>query len=267
MTTYSAASSSELVDYMPLPISVFIVTQNESQNIKRLLKSIQQFEEIVIVDSGSNDDTVEIAKSYGARVIEKEWQGYAKQKQFAMERCSKEWVLNLDADEEIPKNLIPEIRKVINSNTWQAAKFLRIDYFMGKPMPPYISLPKNIRLYRKCNAGFDATCLVHESARIEGKTKLIKTPFLHYGYNDLKEFRQKLDKYSSLKAIEKHSKGKKASILKLGLIFPFEFLRKLVFQRYMLFGWRGLILSILNAEYSLMKELKLFKLKRNKTKF
>jgi len=261
MTTYSAASSSELVDYMPLPISVFIVTQNEGNNISRLLKSLSQFEEVIVVDSGSSDNTVEIAKSHGARVIEKDWEGYSKQKQFAMEKCTKDWVLNLDADEEIPKDLIPEIRKVIESSQWQAARFLRMDFFMGKPMPRYISLPKNIRLYKKNKAEFDATCLVHESASVQGKVKLIKTPFLHYGYNDLSEFRKKLDKYSTLKALEKYNKGKKGSLLKLVLIFPFEFVRKLVFQRYALFGWRGILLSALNAEYSFMKEWKLIKKK------
>ncbi len=243
-----------------LPISIFIITKNEAQNIGRLLSSLKEFNEIIVVDSGSTDETVSIAKQHGATVIHQDWLGYSKQKQFAMEQCNNPWVMNLDADEVLPKALYNAIVQSIKDPTIHAVRFLRIDYFMDKPMPKSLSLPKNIRLYRKESAQFDNQCLVHESASIAGKTKLIKTPFIHYGYNDLKIFTDKLNHYSSLKALEKFKRGKKPSFLKILLILPFEFLRKLILQRYVLFGWRGCILAALNGNYAFMKEIKLLQL-------
>ena len=259
MTVISSNFTHHFESYMPLPISVFIVTKNEANNIDRLLTSLKDFDEVIVVDSGSTDDTVAIAKQHGARIIERDWPGYSKQKQYAMEQCKNDWSINLDADEQLPKNLIPAIKDSIQDETIDAIRFLRVDYFMGKPMPKYISLPKNVRLYRKSKANFDSTCLVHESAAIKGKTKLIRIPFYHYGYNDYKLYSEKLKYYAELKAEEKFKKGKKASLIKLGLSFPFEFLRKLIIQRYVLFGWRGFVLSFLNARYSFMKEWNLFK--------
>ena len=246
-----------------LPISIFIVTKNEAKNISRLLLSLKQFDEIIVVDSGSTDNTIEIANEHGAKVIHQDWLGYSKQKQYAMEQCKNSWVMNLDADEVVSEELICAIRKCIQEPNVNAVRFLRIDYFMDKPMPRSLSLPKNVRLYRKECAHFDKHCLVHESASIKGSTKFIKIPFTHYGYNDLKIFVDKLNHYSSLKALEKFNLGKKASFLKILLILPFEFTRKLILQRYVLFGWRGFLLSALNANYSFMKEVKLLQLHLN----
>jgi hypothetical protein len=99
---------------------------------------------------------------------------------------------------------------------------------------------------------------------VKGKRKFINTPFLHYGYNDIDTLAGKLNDYSTLKAQEKFNKGKKAKILKLALSFPVELLRKLIFQRFCLFGWRGFILSLMYAHYSFLKEAKLFGLHQKK---
>lgn len=243
---------------MSLPISVFIITKNEEKNLPRLLASLNRFDEIIVVDSGSTDNTINIAQEFGAIVYEHDWLGYSKQKAYAMSLCSHDWVINLDADEEIPNNLIDAIKLSIQDPTISAIRFLRVDYFLDKPMPTYINLPKNVRLYKKSSASFDQTCLVHESASINGKTKLIKLPFIHHGYNDLKVLISKLNLYSSLKAEEKLKKGRKYSLLKLLLIFPLEFIRKLILQRYVLFGWRGFVLAVVYANYSFLKEAKLF---------
>ncbi len=247
---------------MPIPISVFTITYNEENNIQRLLTSLSEFDEVIIVDSGSTDNTVAIAREMGAKVHSHNWMGYAKQKQHAMDLCKNDWVMNLDADEQIPESLVKELEQSINQVSFNAIRLLRIDYFLGKPMPTCLSLPKNVRLYRKSKAQFDSTCLVHESASISGKTKLVKTPFIHHGYNDLRVLINKLNIYSSLKAKEKFNKGKHFSYLKLVLIFPFEFIRRLVFQRYALFGWRGFLLSVIYANYAFLKEAKLYSLFR-----
>ena len=89
-----------------IPISVFIIAQDEEQHIARVLDSCQQFSEIILVDSGSSDNTKSIAESKGAKVLHHDWAGYAKQKQYAMSLCKNDWVLNLDADEELTPDLI-----------------------------------------------------------------------------------------------------------------------------------------------------------------
>lgn len=250
---------------MKLPISVFIITLNEEHNLERLLPSLSSFNEIIVVDSGSSDNSVQLAKSYGAKVVFNEWPGYAKQKQFAMSLCSNDWVLNLDADEFIPNELLPIIEKTISDDSYNSIKFSRCDYFLDKPMPSACSFFSNTRLYKKSAASFDESFLVHESATVKGKQAFIKTPFLHYGYNDIDTLSEKLNSYSSLKALEKFQKGKNFSLLKLSLIFPLEFLRKLIFQRFIFFGYRGLILSTLYAGYSFQKEAKLFELHQTKS--
>ena len=251
---------------MTLPISVFIVTLNEEHNLKRLLPSLNKFDEIIVVDSGSTDNTVELAQSFGAKVVYNEWPGYAKQKQLAMSLCSNEWVFNLDADELIPETLLPEIENAIKTNECTSVKLARCDYFLGKAMPKQCSLFSNVRLYKKSMASFDETFLVHESADVKGKQLFIKSPFLHFGYNDIDTLCEKLNTYSSLKALEKFQKGKRYSLLKLALILPIEFIRKLALQRFALFGSRGFILSTLYANYAFQKEAKLFELHKTKEK-
>lgn len=251
---------------MKLPISVFIITLNEEANIDRLLNSLKNFDEVVVVDSGSTDNTCSIAELHGAKVIFNTWQGYAKQKQFAMQRCKNQWVLNLDADEEIPANLLPKIQNAIKRNDINSVRFARCDLFLDKPMPRICSLFSNTRLYRKELASFDDSFLVHESATTKGKQIYINTPFIHYGYNDINTLVEKLNTYSTLKAIEKNNKGKKAKATKLLLSFPIEFLRKLIFQRFILFGYRGFILSVLYAHYSFLKEAKLYALNNTTNK-
>lgn len=243
---------------MAIPASVFIITLNEAKNIRRVLESVQEFDEIVVVDSGSDDETIAIAKELGAKVSHQDWLGFSMQKQYAMSLCSNDWVLNLDADEEIPRALLEEIKSTIQDNKVNSVRFLRNDLFLNKPYPKGCKLPSNIRLYRQSKASFDKDCLVHESAKVEGKAPTLNTPFLHYGYNNISDLIAKQNDYSQLKADEKFNNGKKFSYLKLSLIFPIELLKKFIFQRYFLFGFRGLVLSVLNANYAFMKEAKLY---------
>lgn len=251
---------------MKLPVSVFIITQDEEANIARVLDSVSAFDEVIVVDSGSTDMTLEIAKSKKANIFHQDWLGYARQKQYAMDLCKNDWVLNLDADEALVPEHIELIDKIIHSNHYNSVRFLRNDMFINKPIPAFCKLPNNIRLYRKSKAKFNPSQQVHESAVVDGKETLIKTPFIHYGYNDLKTLVEKNNTYSSLRARDKFNNNKKPSLIKLLLIFPFEFLRKYLLQRYFLFGYRGIFLSMINANYAFLKEAKLFELYMRKKK-
>jgi glycosyltransferase involved in cell wall biosynthesis len=246
-----------------LPISVFLITVNEEANIARVLKSCKGMDEVLVVDSGSTDQTVEIATQHGATVVHQDWQGYAKQKAFAMSMCKNEWVLNLDADEQLTSALIDAFMAAIAAGQCDAVRCQRNDVFIGKPMSRFTKKPNNCRLYKKSKATFDPTRLVHESADINGKEISIPEYFNHYGYSTIEVITAKNNEYSSLKAQEKFNKGKKASLIKLALVFPVIFLKGYIFQRHFLSGTRGFILSVSTAHYLFIKEAKLYQL--NKT--
>ncbi|MCG9723583.1 glycosyltransferase family 2 protein [Shewanella sp. Isolate7] len=249
---------------MTLPISVFIVTKNEEKHIAKTLESVKEMAEVILVDSGSTDKTVEIAKSYGVKVFEHEWMGYAKQKQYAMEQCSNEWVLNLDGDEAINPQLVAAFKEIIEQDKADSVRFWRNDIFIGKALSSWSKKPNNHRLYKKSKSFFDDSRLAHESATVDGKEVFINQVFDHYGYDSIAAITTKNNNYSTLKADEKFIKNKKVSNLKLILIFPLVFLKEYLLQRKIFSGRRGFILAIMDAYYAFIKEAKLFENHQNK---
>ncbi|MFT5658330.1 MAG: glycosyltransferase involved in cell wall biosynthesis [Gammaproteobacteria bacterium] len=241
-----------------LPISVFIVCFNEEANIRRVLESCANMAEIVVVDSGSTDRTVEIAKQYTDRVTYNEWPGYAKQKAYAMSLCKNEWVLNLDADEELLPALVKRFAEVIEADEFTSVRSQRNDLFIDRVFSPLTKKPNSRRLYKKSKAVFDSSRLAHESADIEGRELFVKEVFHHYGYNEIIPIVDKNNLYSTLKAQEKYDKGKAFSRLKLLLVFPLVFIKAYLLQRFMFSGMRGFIQSVNIAHYAFLKEAKLY---------
>ncbi|WP_100644096.1 glycosyltransferase family 2 protein [Alteromonas facilis] len=240
-----------------LAVSVFIVAQDEAHNMPRLMQSLSTFAEVIVVDSGSQDKTIDIAREFGATVYEQPWLGYAGQKQFALDKCTQPWVLNLDADEVVTDEMLEAIIKFVERDDIDAVRFDRNDLFIGKMPPPSISKPNNVRLYRRKNAQFDTSQQVHETAKIEGQITTTNASFDHYGYDDIQTLVAKTNQYSTLKATEKFNRGKRGSLLKLMLILPLEFLRQYLLKRMFTFGVRGVILAAINAQYAFLKEAKL----------
>ncbi|MCW8109959.1 glycosyltransferase family 2 protein [Alteromonas ponticola] len=250
-----------------LPISVFCVMQDEEDNIARLLSSLRNIDEVILVDSGSTDRTVHIASQYeNVNIVYHPWEGYAKQKQYAMALCKNEWVLNLDADEVLCPALYKKIEHIITLDHICGVRCARNDIFIYKKLSSLTKQPNNLRLYRKSQAEFDESALVHESATVTGKIMVINEAFDHYGYNDIASLSSKNNQYSTLKSQQKFNRGKKGSLLKLGLIFPLTFIKKFVLQRYIFSGRRGFILSVMDAYYAFMKEAKLFELEQKSEK-
>lgn len=241
-----------------IPVSVFIIAQNEEQHIARVINSCKDFDEVIVVDSGSTDHTKNIAESLGAKVVHNDWPGYAKQKQYAMSLCKHEWVLNLDADEELTSEFIQEIKNFIQQDHFVALKCRRNDLFLGRFFPTSIRLPTNTRLFKKDHIQYYLDNLVHEGPEIQGKTKHTSVYFKHYGYSDIETLNKKYEYYSTLKAQEKFNKGKKASRLKLLLVAPLEFIRVYFIYRYCFAGLRGFIFAKLSAHYAFLKEAKLY---------
>lgn len=241
-----------------LPLSVFIITQDEEKNIQRAIKSVEFADEIIVVDSGSTDKTLEILESLGITVIHQDWQGYARQKQFAMQQCRNDWVLNLDADEEVTVELAERIKSCVIANDYSSMRFLRADLFINKFPSPLSKHPNNIRLFLRKKASFDANKLVHESASVTGRELFVREKLNHYGYCNIELLTKKNNHYSTLKALAKHQQKKSYSTLKLMLIFPFVFIQQWLFNRKIFSGKRGFILSIIEAHYAFLKEAKLY---------
>ena len=243
---------------MKLPVSVFIITKNEDEHIEKTLKSVSLFDEVILVDSGSTDSTLDIAERYGAKIYTHSWQGYAKQKQYAMSLCSNEWVLNLDGDEEVNPSLISAFKEIIEQDKADSVRFWRNDIFINKPLSTWSKKPNNHRLYKRSKSFFDDSRLAHESATVNGKEIFINETFDHFGYGSIETLTTKNNIYSSLKANEKFAKGKRYSNVKLITVFPLVFIKEYFFQRKIFSGKRGFILAIMGAYYAFTKEAKLF---------
>lgn len=249
------------------PISVFIITLNEELHIETVLQSVQCFDEIVLVDSGSSDKTLEIAERYGAKIHHQDWLGFARQKDYAMRLCRNEWVFNLDADESITAEHAAEIQKRVdernvNKSNADAFRIYFEDVFWGASMSPSSAKRSIVRIYNKDKITFPTDRLVHENVRlVEGaKSASIPGRVIHYGYHSSEILMTKQNKYSSLKAQEKYNKGKRPSLLKLILIFPIMFIKAYFLRKMFLSGRRGLVHATIDAMYGFLKEAKLHEL-------
>ena len=245
-----------------VPISVFVITLNEQEHIEEMLQSVQCFDEIVLVDSGSTDNTLKIAKRYGAKIHHQPWLGFAKQKAYAMSLCQNQWVLNLDGDEVLSESLATEIQRCVDAQKADAFRLYFEDLFWEGRMSPSSAKRSIVRLYDKDKVAFPTDRLVHENVNlnkgaIEGKVRgLVK----HYGYHSTAVLMSKQNIYSSLKAQEKFNKGKKPSWLKLLLIFPLMFFKAYFLRKMFLSGRRGLVHASIDAMYGFLTEAKLHEL-------
>ena len=246
-----------------IKVSVYIICKNEEKHIKRVLESIKDFNEIIIVDSGSTDNTLEIAKNYTDNIYHQEWMGFAKQKEYARSLCSNEWVLNLDADEELTIELKNEIISTINENKVDGLNIKISSLYLGKFNSEKSKFNRRIRFFRK-DLGYYPEKLVHESIIVNGKIKKAKGFIYDYGTIDLKTHLDKINAYSSLRAEEKFEKNKKSSLLKLLFVFPLAFFKSYIIKRSFLNGTRGFIASMNNSFYAYLKEAKLYELNNKK---
>ncbi len=244
-----------------LPLSVFTITLNEEANIGRLLSSVKDFaDELLIVDSGSSDNTLKIAESFGARIISNAWPGYSQQKQFALEHCVHDWCLCLDADEEVTPELAARLPELLQDTEIAAYRFGRKDCFVGSAPPDGVHLRGHTRLLRKSRCRFDLTRTVHEGVIVDGRISRIDVAFLHYGYDDFAGHNDKNNKYSGLKAAEKAHEQPTPSYLRLIFAGPVKFLQSYVVHRNFLWGWRGFVQSMAIGYYGFSIEARRFEI-------
>jgi glycosyltransferase involved in cell wall biosynthesis len=238
-------------------LGVYLICCNEEQHIARALASVAAFDELVVVDSGSTDRTLEIARAHGATVYSHPWEGYSRQKQHALSLCRARYVLNLDADEEATPELAAELRAAATAGRIDALEVPIAEVFLGAAMPPGVKRNAKVRFFRRALGSYGAET-VHEGIRIEGRIERAHAAIRHYGEDSLATKVDKINRYSSLRAAERYRRGRRPSTLKLLAVFPLALLKSLLLRRTLLAGRRGLIAAVSNAYYAFLKEAKLF---------
>lgn len=194
---------------MPLTLSVAMITKNEEANLPRTLASVRWASEIVIVDDGSTDRTPKIARECGAKFFVEEWKGFGAQKNSAIAKCTGDWVLALDADEEVSLELAAAIRALLSGQPAHDAYFLsRRNFFLGRWMRHggYYPDPK-LRLFRRGTAQFEERA-VHETLRAKGPAGRLPGDLLHHAYPNLDSYLEHMNHYSALGAGQAMARGK-----------------------------------------------------------
>ena len=240
-----------------MKISAAIITYNEERNIPRALESLRCCDEIVVVDSGSTDRTVELATKLGARVLESSWRGYAGQKNYASERCGHDWVLSLDADEALSEALEGEIWQIKkNGPDFDAYTMPRMAQYLGRWILHSGWYPdRKVRLFDRRHAKWVGD-FVHESVMVEGRIGHLKSSILHFTCSSLSEHLKTMDRYTTLAAEQLVEQKKSIGWRHLALDPPWTFFKTYVIQRGFLDGAEGLAIANMAALYNFLKYAK-----------
>ena len=225
-------------------LSVCVITLNEERNLPRALRSVQGIaDEIVVVDSGSGDHTKEIAREFGAKIIEHAWSDFAAQKNFAAGAATNDWVLSLDADEE----LSPELRGSLlawktGTPEFEVYEFARRAMYLGGWIAHSGWYPdRQRRLYRRGAARFSG--IVHEALRFGGKTGRLKGDLFHYTMNSFAEHEEKVERYSTLAAQQMYAAGVRRWRADMWLGALWSCFRSFILRGGFLDGYRGVLIS------------------------
>ena len=248
-----------------MKLSVTVITKNEARNLPDALASVAWADEILVVDSGSTDDTVEVARRYTDRVITTEWLGYGAQKNHAASLAQHDWILSLDADERVTEPLAAEIRNVLaRAPSARGYRIPRLSHYLGRWLRGTDWYPDyQLRLYDRRHAKW-LTRPVHESVVVDGSVGRLSTDLCHYPYRDISHHLETIDRYTTLSARHLYETGVRSGATRL-LVHPFlAFLRNYILRRGIANGCAGLIVSILNSYYVFLKFAKLWELQRTR---
>ncbi len=239
-------------------VSVAIITRDEEARLPQCLESLSFADEIVVVDSGSHDRTVAIARAFGCRVLLEKWRGYARQKQFAVDSCSNDWVLILDADERVPGDTAGQIGEVLDDpeEEFSACSFLRKNYFHNRWIRHCGWWPDRVVRLVDRRKGHFSRELVHERWVSDGVVKKLDVAVEHYSFQTYSDLIRKMETYSTLAAREILERGSRAgwwSPITHGL---WMFVRTYLFELGVLEGFDGFVIAVLNGGGSFLKYAK-----------
>jgi len=240
-----------------MKISAAIIALNEERNISRVIESLRCCDEILVVDSGSTDRTVEIAAKLGARVVESPWRGYAGQKNFAAEQCENDWILSLDADESLSEALEAEIWQIKkNGAGFDAYTMPRLAQYLGSWILHSGWYPdRKVRLFDRRKAHWVGK-YVHESVVVDGRTGHLESNILHFTCSSLSEHLKTMDRYTTLAAEQIIDEKRKVGLAQFLFDPPWTFFRAYVLHRGFLDGAEGLAIAYMAAFYNFLKYAK-----------
>jgi glycosyltransferase involved in cell wall biosynthesis len=237
-------------------LSAIVITRNEAANIGECLDGLGFCDERIVVDSGSSDGTVEIAKAKGARVEVRAWPGFGPQKNYALSLATGTWVLSIDADERVPSELAGAIESVLADGSADGWEMPRRSSFCGREMrhsgwhPDYV-----LRLFRRGKARFDDAA-VHERVICEGVVKRLGEPLIHHPVTLLEDALSRMDRYSTASAAVMVASGRSVSFLAGIGHGLYAFLKTYVLRAGFLDGAEGFLLAVANAEGSYYRYMK-----------
>jgi glycosyltransferase involved in cell wall biosynthesis len=246
-------------------VSVTIITLNEAEHIAAAIDSAAWADEIIVVDSGSTDDTVAIAGHKGARVSMRAWNGYVDQKNHAAMLAANDWILSLDADERISPALASEVQALLATEPARRGyRIPRVTFHLGRWIRTTDFYPDyQTRLYDRRAARWQGR-YVHESVRVDGGPGQLQNELQHYSFRDLNDQVARVNHYSTLAARQMHEAGRRANVFDL-LIHPWAaFLRNYLLRRGILDGTAGLVISLVNAYGVFLKFAKLWELENSR---
>jgi glycosyltransferase involved in cell wall biosynthesis len=233
-----------------LPISVFIIARNEADRLPPVIRSVRDWvDEVHVIDSGSDDDTIKVSEALGAKTHFRAWTGYGPQKVYGESLCRNDWLLNIDADEEISARLRDEILAAFAAGPKHAAYTVPILplYNFQERAHPWTVHHHPVRLYRKSCGGFkDST--VHDTVVMHrGSTGRLRGMVNHRSFRSLSHHLDKVNFYSSAQAEDLFARGREPSFLALLLITPLSFFKSLILRREILNGIDGVVVSYMYA--------------------
>lgn len=247
---------------MSLKISAIIITKNEESNIERCLRSLSFAEDILVVDSGSQDKTCQIAEKMGARVLHREWSGFGPQKRWATEQAKYDWVISLDADEEVSPELEKEIQqKFMELDPTIGYQLPRKSFFLGKWIEHGGWYPdRQLRLYNRLHSQWPES-QIHERVQVRGgKIENLQSDLRHYVFKNISEQVETNNRYSSLLAVSDYQQGKRFSCFKVLTKPCFKFFECYFLKLGILDGFPGFIIAK-NAAYSIfLRQVKLWEI-------
>lgn len=243
-----------------IALSVVIITLNEEKNIERCIRSVQSVaDEIVVVDSHSADNTTAIAQRLGARIVLQHFLGHLEQKNFATQQAKHDWVLSIDADEELSAELAEEIKKTKSNPIARAYHFNRLNNYCGHWIRHGSWYPdRKIRLYNRV-AGEWKGENPHDRWTLHDNNErpaLLKGDLLHYSYTSISDHLKKIEKYSDIAARQKVNKGQDCSILKIWLGPKLKFVKDYIIKLGFLDGYWGFLVCKLSSMENLAKYAK-----------
>ena len=254
-------------------LSVTVIAKNEAADIGAALASVAWADELIVVDSGSTDDTTAIARQHTAHVVVREWPGYAAQKNHAASLATHHWILSLDADERVTPELAREIQALLATDPpLPGYRVPRVTWHLGRWIRTTDWYPDDqLRLYDRRAAEWTGT-YVHESVSVRGSAGRrasrtvgrLRGELQHFAYRDVSDHLETIDRYTTYAARQMHEDGRRARLVRIAVHPALAFLRNYLARGGIRDGAPGLIISALNAYYVFLKFAKLWELQHVK---